>query len=73
MYMDFIYDGCDVNFDPDEFTSEDMRKWMTMMLLIQTHEKNMKEPDDSDDGDECIVIDSMTFSAKAKKIIMKLK
>jgi hypothetical protein len=45
---------------------------MTMMSLIQTHEKSMKEPDDSD-GDECIVIDSMTFSARAKKIIMKLK
>ena len=26
MYMDFIHDGCEVNFDPDEFTSEDMRK-----------------------------------------------
>ncbi len=73
MYMDFIYDGCEFNFDLDEsFTSEDMRKWMTMMLLIQTHEKNMKEPDDSD-GDECIVIDLMTFSARAKKIIMKSK
>ncbi len=70
MYMDFIHDGCEVNFDPDKFTSEDMRKWMTMMSLIQTHKKNMKEPDGSD-GDECIVIDSMTFSAKAKKIIMK--
>ena len=72
MYMDFIHDGCEFNFDPDEFTSEDMRKWITMMSLIQTHEKNMKEPDDSD-GDDCIVIDSMTFSAKAKKIIMKSK
>jgi hypothetical protein len=70
--MDFIHDGCEVNFDPNEFTSEDMRKWMTMMLLIQTHKKNMKEPDDSDD-DECIIIDLMTFSARAKKIIMKSK
>ncbi len=72
MYIDFIHDGCQVNFDPDEFTSEDMRKWMTTMSLIQTHEKNMKEPDDSN-GDECIVIDLMTFSARAKKIIMKSK
>jgi hypothetical protein len=45
---------------------------MTTMSLIQTHEKNMKEPDDSN-GDECIVIDLMTFSARAKKIIMKSK
>ncbi len=73
IYMDFIHDGCEVNFNPDEFTSEDMRKWMTMMFLIQTqHKKNMKEPNDSN-VNECIVIDLMTFSARAKKIIMKSK
>ena len=72
MYMDFIHDSCEVNFDLIEFTSADMRSWMTMVLASK--QKPSKQKPDSDDN-ECIQIDSekgreMKFSAKTKNIIM---
>lgn len=74
MYMDFIHDGCEVNFDLKEFTSEEMRSWMAMVSSVQNHEKRSLTT--RSDDDECIQIDSgkgkeMKFSARAKQVIMK--
>jgi hypothetical protein len=72
MFIDFIHDGCNLNFKMNKINVEDWQKRMILSIMLT---ENGSDKDDEIE-DEVICMGSkmeMKFTHRAKKIVSKSK